>query len=63
MVEEFHNGFMHVVIDCKTGNNGADKGIEMTIKAYVHMVVNAVETGRMDELIRKSRALTVEISR
>lgn len=62
MVEEFHNDFMHFVIDCKTGNKRIDKGIENTIKGYVHMVVDALEAGRMNELIHKSRALAIELS-
>ena len=63
MVEEFHNAFMHVVIDCKTGNDRVDKGIEIAIKAYVHIVVDAIENGRMYELLHKSRALAVELSK
>ena len=63
MVEEFHNDFIHFVIDCKTGDEMSDRRAEIAIKGYVHMVINALETGMMDELLHKSRALAVELSK
>jgi hypothetical protein len=60
MVEEFHNSYLHVVVDCKTGNIETDKGVELVIKAYLFMVIDALEKGRMKQLIDKSRALAVE---
>lgn len=54
MVKEYHNEFMHVIVDCKTGNDRIDEGVEKTIEGCVHMVVYALETGRMNELVEKT---------
>lgn len=62
MAKEFHNDFMHFVIDCKTGNDNVDEAIENAIKGYVHIVIKALETGRMNEVFEKSRAIAVELS-
>lgn len=62
MVEEYHNEFVHVIVDYKTGNDGIDEGVEKTIKGFVHMVLYALETGRMNELVEKTRAMFIEFS-
>jgi hypothetical protein len=62
VVKEFHNDFMHFVIDCKTGNKIIDERVENAIKGYVHMVVYALEDGRANELFHKSRSLAIELS-
>lgn len=59
MVKEFHNEFLHVVVDCKTGNDEADKGIENAITGYVYLVLYAVEIGKMLELIDKTRDIAL----
>jgi hypothetical protein len=62
MVKEFHNKFLHVVVDCKTGNDGTDKGIENAITGYVHLVLYAVESGKMFELIDKTKDIALRFA-
>jgi hypothetical protein len=62
MVKEYHNDFLHFVVDYKTGNDEVDKGVESAIKGYVYLVIYALEAGRMSELIAKSRGIAVEFS-
>lgn len=53
MAEEFHNSFLHVVIDCNTGNSSLDKSIEKAILGYVYLVVYCAGNDYMKELLEK----------
>ena len=53
MVQEYHDEFLHVVIDCKTGNPELDKAIEKTISGYIYLVIHAVKIGKLGLLIDK----------
>jgi hypothetical protein len=59
MVKEYHNELLHVVVDCKTGNDGVDKGIENAIVGYVYLVLHALEVGKIDELIDKTKCIAL----
>lgn len=63
MAEEFHNSFLHVVIDCNTGNGNLDKSIEKNILSYVYLTVYCIENGRMKELLEKASILTNEFKK
>ncbi len=60
MVREFHNKFLHVVIDCKIGNKELDLAVEGCIAGYVHLVIHALETMQMGELIDKTQNIAQE---
>jgi len=60
MVKEYHSEFLHVVIDCKTGNEYMDKAIESSISGYVHLVIHTIQTGQMGVLIDKTRDIAEE---
>jgi hypothetical protein len=59
MVKEFHNEFLHVVVDCKTGNNETDKGIENAIIGYAYLVLYALEIGKTFELLDKTKDIAL----
>lgn len=59
MAKEYHDEFLHVITDCKTGNETLDQSIESTILGYVHMAVYCLEKGKFDQLIAKSREMAV----
>lgn len=59
MVKEFHNEILHVVIDCKTGNSEIDKGVENGIAGYVYLVIYALEKGRMNVLLDKTKDIAL----
>jgi len=63
MVKEYHNDFLHVVIDCKTGNEDMDKAIESTIAGYVYLVVYALEKEKMGALIDKVQDIAKEFQK
>ena len=63
MVKEYHNDFLHVVIDCKTGNEDMDKAIESTIAGYVYLVVYALEKEKMGVLIDKVQDIAQEFQK
>lgn len=60
MVKECHNQFLHVVIDCKTGDEILDKGIESNIAAYIYLVLYALGDGKIGELTEKMSAISNE---
>ena len=60
MVKEYHNQFLHVVIDCKTGNEAMDKGVESSIAGYIHLVLYALGTGKMGILSEKMEGISQE---
>lgn len=60
MVKEYHNEFLHVVVDCKTGNEAIDEGVESSIAGYVYLVLYALGARKMDELTDKMRDITQE---
>ncbi len=60
MVREIHNKFLHIVIDCKIGNKELDLAIESCIAGYVHLVIHALETMQMEELIDKTQNIVQE---
>lgn len=62
MVKEYHDEFLHVIADCKTGNEILDQSVESTILGYVHLTVYCLEKGKFDQLIAKSREMAVEFS-
>lgn len=62
MVKEYHDESLHVIIDCKTGNETLDKGIEYTILGYVNLAVYCLEKDKFDQLATKSREMAVEFS-
>lgn len=59
MVKEFHNEFLHFVVDCKTGNDGADEGVESAIIGYVYLVLHALEIGKMPELLDRTKDIAL----
>lgn len=63
MVKEYHNDFLHVVIDCKTGNEDMDKAIESSIAGYVYLVVYALEKEKMGALIDKVQDIAKEFQK
>lgn len=63
MVKECHTKFLHVVVDCKTGNEDMDKAIENSISGYVHLVIFALEKGKMGELIDKTQDIAQEFQK
>ena len=63
MVKEYHNDFLHVVIDCKTGNEDMDKAIESSIAGYVYLVVYALEKEKMGVLIDKVQDIAKEFQK
>lgn len=60
MVKEYHSKFLHVVVDCKTGNEEMDKAIESSISGYVYLVVHALQTEQMAVLIDKTQDIAQE---
>ena len=63
MVEEFHNNFLHAVIDCNTGNSNLDSSIEKSILSYVYLTVYCVENGHMKELLEKASIMANEFKK
>lgn len=63
MVEEFHNEYLHVMIDCKTGNHLLDKTIEKTIKGYVHLVAFCYECNKLGILIDKIQKIALDFKK
>ena len=63
MVKEFHNEFLHLVVDCKTGNKEMDKAIESSINGYIHLVVWALENREMGELIDRTQDIAQEFQK
>lgn len=57
MVEEYHDEFLHVIADCKTGDRRMDKAIEKMIAGYVHLIVYCVRTNQIPKLIDKMQDL------
>ena len=49
MVKEYHNDFLHFVVDCKTGNDEVDKGVESAIKGEYE----AVEDKILNKIVQK----------
>lgn len=60
MVKEYHSKVLHVVVDCKTGNEEMDKAIESSISGYVYLVVHALQTEQMGVLIDKTQDIAQE---
>lgn len=63
MAEEFHNDFLHVVIDCNTGNGNLDKSIEKSILSYVYLTIYCVENGHMKKLLEKASIMANEFKK
>ena len=63
MAEEFHNSFLHVVIDCNTGNENLNKSIEKCILSYVYLTVYCIENGHMKELLEKASIMANEFKK
>lgn len=62
MAREYHDEFLHVIVDCKTGNEILDQSVESTILGYVYLVVYCLEKDKFDQLIAKSGEMAVEFS-
>lgn len=60
MVKEYHEDSIHIIIDCKTGNKNLDQSIENSILGYVYMVIYCLETGRLHQLIGKTKDMAIE---
>jgi hypothetical protein len=63
MAKEYHSEFLHVIIDCKTGNENLDKSIESTILGYVHLAVYCLGTGKFGQLLEKIGTIAEEFNR
>lgn len=63
MSKEYHDEFLHVIVDCKTGNESVDKGVENAILGYVYLAIYCLENGKFDQLIKKSREMAEEFAR
>lgn len=61
MAKEYHEEFVHVIADCKTGNKAIDEGVECSIIGYVNLVMYALKTEKMNLLTSKMFAITQEI--
>lgn len=57
MVEEYHDQFLHVMVDCKTGDPGTDKAVEHMMIGYANLVMYCVKTNKLSILIDKMEDL------
>lgn len=53
MVEEYHDEYLHMMVDCKTGDHNLDKAIEMAVKGYVYLIVYCIQTDKFGEFLDK----------
>lgn len=60
MVKEYHGEFLHVIIDCNTGNKNLDKSIESSILGYVYLAIYCLVEGKFSQLIKKTEELAKE---
>lgn len=63
MVKEYHGEFLHVIIDCKTGNKNLDKSIEGTILGYIYLIIYCIQEGKFGQLLKKSEEIAKEFDR
>ena len=63
MTKEYHDEFIHVIVDCKTGKEILDQSIEDAILGYVYLAIYCLEKGKFGQLVAKSREMAVEFSR
>ena len=63
MTKEYHDEFIHVIADCKTGKEILDQSVEDAILGYVYLAIYCLEKGKFDQLVAKSREMAVEFSK
>lgn len=59
MVKEYHDELLHLIVECKTGNENLDRSIENAILGYVNLALYCLETDKFDQLITKTREIAV----